>query len=193
MIKKKEITDIYDAALTVFAQYGYKKATLSDIARELDMTGSNFYRYVKSKKDLYQQAVGHALLQWQAYSIDAMPTDADAKTQFKAMCYNAVEYLSINHTFRKLLVRDPDIFPIFPENDPYEQINRNSIDLIKTVLQKGIDSREFIDIDPETVGGLLWLVYKTFIIQIYVKNHSSAMQDSWKVFIDLITEGLFKK
>jgi len=193
MIKKKDITEIYDIALKVFAEYGYKKATLADIARELKMTSSNFYRYFKSKQDLYEQAVSHALLQWQAYSRDAIPPDADTRTQFKAMCYNAVEYLSINDTFRQLLIRDPEIFPIFPDNDPYEKINNNSIELVKSILKKGIDSKKFRNIDLEDTTQLLWLIYKTFIMQIYVKNHGKAMQHNWEVFIDLITYGLFSR
>ncbi|MBC2715154.1 MAG: TetR/AcrR family transcriptional regulator [Desulfobacteraceae bacterium] len=193
MIKKKDITEIYDAALKVFAEYGYKKTTLADIAQKLNMTGSNFYRYFKSKQDLYEQTVSHALLQWQAYSRNAIPPDEDTRTQFTTMCHKAVEYLSINDTFRQLLIRDPDIFPIFPENDPYEKINNDSVELVKSVLKKGIGSKEFRDTDLELTTQLLWLIYKTFIMQIYVKNHGKAMQDSWKVFIDLITNGLFSR
>jgi hypothetical protein len=32
MIQKKDPAEIYDAALSVFADYGFKKATLNDIA-----------------------------------------------------------------------------------------------------------------------------------------------------------------
>jgi len=193
MIKKKDITEIYDAALKVFAEYGYKKTTLADIAEKLNMTGANLYRYFKSKQDLYEQSVSHALLQWQAYSRGAIDPDAGIRTQFRMMCLNAVEYLSINDTFRQLLIRDPDIFPVFPENDPYGKVNNDSLELVKSILKKGIDSKEFRDTNLELTTQLLWLIYKTFIIQIYVKNHGKAMQDSWNVFIDLITNGLFSK
>ena len=193
MMKKKDINKIYDASLKIFAEYGYKKATLADIARELNMTGSNFYRYFKGKKDLYEQTVSHALRQWQAYSRDTIPLDKDTRTQFLTMCHKAVEYLSINDTFRQLLIRDPDIFPIFTENDPYEEINNASIQLIKSVLKKGIDAKEFQNVDLEETTQLLWLIYKTFIIQVYVKNHEKSMLSSWNVFIDLITQGLFAR
>ncbi len=191
MIQKKDMAEIYDAALSVFADYGFKKATLNDIAQKLNMTGGNFYRYFKSKKDLYEQTVSHALLQWQAYSIASIPEDADVRTQFTMMSFKAVEYLSVNHTFRKLLVRDPDIFPIFPANDPYEKINSDSMEIVKSMLKKGIHSQEFRNLDLELTTQLLWLIYKTFIIRIYVKNHGKEMQDIWKVFVDLITNGLF--
>lgn len=191
MIQKKDITEIFDAALPVFSDYGFKKATLDDIAQKLNMTGGNFYRYFKNKRDLYEQTVNHALAQWQAYAVASIPKDADIRTQFLAMSTKAVEYLSINDTFRRLLIRDPDIFPIFPTNDPYEKVNNDSMELVRSMLEKGISSREFRNVDPELATQLLWLIYKTFIMQIYVKNHGKAMQDIWSVFIDLITNGLF--
>ena len=59
------------------------------------------------------------------------------------------------------------------------------------MLQKGIASEEFRNIDPETATQLLWLIYKTFIIRIYVKDSGKEMQEIWNVFVDLITNGLF--
>lgn len=193
MPEKRNIIEIYDAAFEVFAEYGYNKTNLADIAEKLGMTSSNLYRYVKSKKDLYEQSVSHALRQWQAFARDAISPGADAQTQFIMMSLKAVEYLSINDTFRQLLVRDPSIFPIFPENDPYEKINADSLELVKSVLIRGIESDEFHKIDVEMTSQILWLIYKTFIMQIYVKKHGKTMMDSWKVFIDLITNGFLRK
>lgn len=193
MTEKRNIIEIYDKALEVFAEYGYKKTNLADIAEKLGMTSSNLYRYFKSKKDLYEQSVSHALLQWQAFAWDAISPEASSRTQFITMSLKAVEYLSLNDTFRRLLVRDPSIFPVFSENDPYEKINADSQELIKSVLIRGIESNEFHRIDVELTSQVLWLIYKTFIMQIYVKNHGESMLDSWKVFIDLITNGFFKK
>ena len=191
MIQKKDLIEIFDAALPVFADYGYKKATLDDIAQKLNMTGGNFYRYFKNKRDLYEQTVNHALTQWQTYATASIPPDADIRTQFIVMSTKAVEYLSQNDTFRRLLIRDPEIFPIFPADDPYEKINDDSMGLVRSMLENGIASKEFRPVDPELATQLLWLIYKTFITQIYVKNHGKAMQDIWSVFVDMITNGLF--
>jgi len=193
MIRKKDTTEIYDAALAIFADYGFKKTTLNDIAETLNMTSGNFYRYFKNKRDLYEKTVSHALIQWQAYSIDAIPQEADIRTQFTMMSFKAVEYLSVNDTFRRLLIRDPEIFPIFPKDDPYEKINNDSMELVKSMLKKGIESQEFRDIDLDVTTQLLWLIYKTFITRIYVNNRGKEMQDIWRVFVDLITNGLFAK
>ena len=58
MKKKIENEIILNAALGAFARYGYKKATLEDIAGELSMTNSSIYAYAASKKELYEQT-GH--------------------------------------------------------------------------------------------------------------------------------------
>ena len=65
MKPKEDISTIYEAALEVFAEYGFKKATLEDIAGQLGMTKGNLYRYARNKKDLYRNTVRYALLRWQ--------------------------------------------------------------------------------------------------------------------------------
>jgi AcrR family transcriptional regulator len=65
MKKQKRTEEIYAAALRLFADYGFKKTTMEDVARELDITKGALYIYVEDKKDLYQKTVGWALLKWQ--------------------------------------------------------------------------------------------------------------------------------
>ncbi|MEZ4578646.1 MAG: TetR/AcrR family transcriptional regulator [Desulfobacterales bacterium] len=55
---------IFKAALSLFAHYGYRKTTLEDVAAKVGMTKGNIYFYVKNKQDLYEKAVGYALENW---------------------------------------------------------------------------------------------------------------------------------
>ena len=61
MRKKIKNEVIYEAALKVFAKYGYRKTTLEDIAGEMDMTAANLYAYFQSKRELYEQTVSYAM------------------------------------------------------------------------------------------------------------------------------------
>jgi len=61
MRKKAPSNDIYNAALKIFAEFGYKKATMEDIAKELNMTKCNLYLYAENKMDLYENTVRSAL------------------------------------------------------------------------------------------------------------------------------------
>ncbi|MEG2159488.1 MAG: TetR/AcrR family transcriptional regulator, partial [Clostridia bacterium] len=61
MRKRREIDSIYDSALKYFARYGYKKATLDNIALDLNMTNANLYSYAKNKRQLYCDCVYYAV------------------------------------------------------------------------------------------------------------------------------------
>ena len=64
MNKTDKRQDIFRAALKLFARYGFKKTTVEDVAAEVGMTKSNLYFYVANKRELYEQTVGNALIQW---------------------------------------------------------------------------------------------------------------------------------
>ncbi|HPL17213.1 MAG TPA: helix-turn-helix domain-containing protein [Spirochaetota bacterium] len=61
---KQEIdhkSEILSAARSVFAEYGFKKVTMDDIAGKLDMTRSALYYYFKNKEDVFIEVINHEL------------------------------------------------------------------------------------------------------------------------------------
>ena len=193
MKPKENIATIYEAALGVFADYGFKKATLDDIAAELGMTKGNLYRYAQNKKDLYRNTVRHAMLRWQGRVRDAIEREPDAERQFQVMCRKAVAYLAEDDALRRLLIRDPDIFPMFPANDPYADINAKSVAMIRSILERGIAEQRFRAVDLETVPEIIFSVYKMFIIRMYIKSRDRAQEEMFTQTVALITQGLYSK
>ena len=191
MRKKEDIETIYRAALTVFSRYGFRKTTLEDIAGQLGMTKSNLYLYAKNKKDLYRRTVSWALTRWQSRVRHAVDRERDARKQFTVMCFKAIDYLSQDNDFRRLLAHDPDIFPMFPEKDPYRDINRRSVAMIKRILKKGVEEQQFRQLDIDRVSEAVFLIYKMFVIRTYVKTEGKPMLEMFADIFDLLTEGLF--
>ncbi len=191
MRKKESIKKIFTASLQVFAEYGYKKATVEDIASRLDMTKGNLYLYAKNKKDLYQKTVSHALLKWQAMVAQRVEKEKDPRKKFVVMCYKAVEYLSRDNELRLVLVRDPDIFPMFPTIDPFHDINQASKEMIKGILKQGMQEKVFRELDMERVSEVIFSIYKMFIIRAYIKNEDRAIQQMFEDAVELMTNGLF--
>ncbi len=192
-MRKKENTEkIFSAALKVFSKYGYKKTTVEDIAKELNMTKGNLYLYVKDKKDLYHKAVKFALLRWQDYVRQAIHNESDPRNKFLTMCTKAVEYLSIDADFRNILVHDPEIFPMFTNKDPYERINNNSVNMIKTILKEGIQQGVFRKVNVSAMSKAIFSIYKMFIIRMYIRSEANQVRTMFEQTLDLITQGLFK-
>jgi AcrR family transcriptional regulator len=165
---------------------------MEDIAGRLGMTKGNLYRYCRNKQDLYHNAVSHALLRWQNYVAQAIAGEDDARRQFMVMCARAIEYLSLDSDFRNVLIRDPDIFPLFPAADPFEEINRNSLLMARTVLQNGIKQRSFRDINPDATAEVLFLIYKMMIIRMYIHTDEKTVLETAQQAVDLLANGLFK-
>ena len=193
MKPRENIEILYDAALSAFAEFGYLKTTMDGVAGRLNMTKGNLYLYVKNKKDLYQKTVAHALSKWQAKVLDAVSRETDARRKFKVMCFKAAEYLAEDPALRQVLVRDPEIFPMFPKKDPFDAINRDSVALIHAILKQGIAENLFRLIDTDRVSEVIFMVYKMFIIRMYIQTDDPRIHDMFEDTVDLIAHGLFEK
>ena len=84
-IKEKKRQQLFQEALVLFAAFGFKKTTIEDVARQLNMTKGNLYFYVKNKKDLYHKTIHWALTRWQAHVIEAVEKQTCPKEKFKTM------------------------------------------------------------------------------------------------------------
>src|SRR5574344_434113 len=126
MRKRQDEEKIYEAALKQFSKNGYKKTTLEDIAGKLNMTNANLYGYASSKQALYHDSVAYAMTKRQAKVYDATKDISDPVEKLTVLCDSAVLYLSEDKVFCNVLKADPDIFPMFPTVDPYEEINKRS-------------------------------------------------------------------
>ena len=190
MAREDKLPKIYEAALKVFAQYGYKRTRVEDVAAELGMTKGNLYLYVKNKRDLYEKAVAFGLLRWQSMVSKSIADIDDVVEQFIVMCKKSFTYLSRDVALRTILINDPSIFPLSRREDPFYEINRASIDLIRNILVKGIEQGKFREVDVDHVSELLFSIYVMFIIKTYVKSEGKSTQKMFEQGIDIVLQGL---
>ena len=52
---------VLDSALEVFARYGYRKASMDDVAKAADISRPGLYFYFSSKPELFRATVQHSL------------------------------------------------------------------------------------------------------------------------------------
>ncbi len=191
MKKKEDIEKIYAAALAAFSRHGFKKTTLEDVAAEIGMAASNLYLYTRGKKELYRETVTFALLRWQSRVLRDIEAAGSVEERFITMCRSAVLYLEKDDALRRLLILDPDIFPMFAEKDPYEHVNQASVALLKDLLREGIAAGRFRGVDPDTAAEAIFSIYKMLIIRAYIKMEKTAGLTLFEQTLDLVTSGLF--
>ena len=181
---------ILDAALKVFARYGYKKSTLEDIASELGMTNTAMYAYASSKRDLYERTVSFVMKRWQSGVEQAVDAKTTAMDKMTALCESALYYLAQDLEFCALLKSDPQIFPMFPTVDPYEEINRDSVRMIERILLFGQETGEFRTVDAPAVSEVLFSISKNFIIHTYINSEEDYTSRYLPITMDLILNGI---
>lgn len=191
MRKKIEPQLIHQAALSNFARYGLRKTTLEDIARDLGVTKSNLYRYTRSKETLYHESVAFALRNWQNRVRTALEGVESPREQLLVLCEKAFSYLAEDREFCEILRHDPDIFPMFPANDPYREINEQSVTMLRTILQNGITQGVFRPLDADHLAVVIFSIYKMFIIQTYIRTDDQFVSQVFAQTVDLITNGIF--
>ena len=84
--------EVLEAALDVFAELGFKKTSVEDIATRLDMSPAALYRYASDKRDLYRKAVALGFATWQEAVAGAVAMETDPVGRFRTVCRSAFSY-----------------------------------------------------------------------------------------------------
>ncbi len=192
MEKADKKQKIFQAALSLFAHYGYRKTTVEDVADKVGMTKSNIYFYVKNKQELYEKSVSHALEKWRDTIAAEIETVSNAKEKFVIVSRRSFEYLNDHEDLRALLMKDHDIFTLSPSEDRFYEVNHGAMMMLKEVIRQGIDEGAFYPVDVDHVTEFLFSVYIMFLIKAYVKSDGSSSDRMFEEGLALIFRGLCK-
>lgn len=80
---------------------------------------------------------------------------------------------------------------MFPDKDPFEDINTASITMIQGIIDQGITDKIFRPVDSPQVDQGIFMIYKIFIIQTYIKGKAPHIKQMLAETVTLMTQGLF--
>jgi len=185
-----KLNQILNAALRVFAHYGYRQATMEQIAGKLGLTKGSLYFYCSNKEDLYNQAVAHALMKWQGRVREAVEAETDIVQKLVTLAVKSNEYLSEDDDLRTIIINDPQIQSITPAEDRYPNIGIASYGMLKQILEQGVAEKRFKPMDLEHVAGFLYSIHCMFVVKTYVKAEGQSAQEMYRAGIEVILNGL---
>ena len=191
-----KLEKIYDVSLSVFARFGFKKATVEDIAKELDMTKGNIYLYAKSKRDLYEKSILHVIRKFQDFMVDAFQRENDVVKKIVSMARAGFEFISQNEDFRNLLTNDPDLLrsaeEIFSSQNvaEYSDVFDFSKKMLKNGLSQGISEKRFRNFDADYIADLLSQIYMMFIRRDFAISEETSQVKKTEEIVNLILYGI---
>ena len=190
MDKAEKQNKILDAALKLFALYGFRKTTLEDVAEKVGMTKSNLYFYVNNKRDLYEKTVSRSLRRWRDLVAEAVADTDDVVEKFSVMAKKSFEYLAADEDLRAISIKDPSIFTLTPGEDRFYEINYEAMQLIKSILVQGIEEGRFYPVDVDHTTELFFSIYIMFLIKTYVKSEGISTVGMYNEGLKIILRGL---
>ena len=77
---------VLDAAVSVFARFGYRKASMDDVARAANVSRQGLYLSFANKEELFRRALEYSLSRQLACAIAALSTEDSLETRLIAAC-----------------------------------------------------------------------------------------------------------
>lgn len=149
--------DILAAALRVFAETGYARARLEDVAREAGVSKATLYLYFDSKQAIFEALVRSAVVP-NVERLEALVAgwqDSSAallRTLVLAIARVVVE--SELSAFPKLIIAEAANFPDLAQFYRAQVIER-VLGVLASIIERGIASGEFRPTDPRLAARLV--------------------------------------
>ena len=162
MVKRSNSDDFRSAvvqtAKTLFQQFGYKKTTVSDIAKALGKVKSAIYYYFPDKESLLRAVIDEEVgrLIW---SIDdAVKNASTPEEKLKAYALSrTLEIGRLSREYARFQQEYDQLFPLIKEvHQRYDNFERSTL---KSILENGMELGAFRKADSELLAStiLLWL------------------------------------
>jgi AcrR family transcriptional regulator len=195
-MRKKEANTrekIIKHALKIFAQKGYFRTTVDDIAQATGVGKGTVYLYFKDKANLYVATIDeHYSRGLDALSaIDAK--DITPTQKMEAVAVNFIDYiknLKTSHmlfTFENINLKGKTLKTIHSTIEPKIQM---MIDIIGNIISQGIEKNEFREVDSRIAAfHFISTIRAIFLSNFYISNDAFRTDTMLKLFF----EGLKKR
>ncbi|MBU1672702.1 MAG: TetR/AcrR family transcriptional regulator [Actinobacteria bacterium] len=158
---------ILEAARDVFQRYGYRKATMEDIAVAAGITRQTLYRYFRGKKVLLT-----SLLEWEATRalMSNLPSDfvsTDSRDKLRLIFLSINSYLDRDPFLKGIARRDPDV--VTPDVIRIAQrFERRMTELVAQLLKEGMSEGVVYETEPELLAYALVRLHEAFFLSGYI-------------------------
>lgn len=162
---------ILEAATQLFAQRGYAKTSVSEIAAAAEISKGLVYVHFPSKEALLEAVMTREISSWIVDTTSAAREGRGSVTETLSRALRrSIEYARRNPFLRLLLAQDPGLLlPARIDSDEVEPLQRAYRDLLEPLLRHGVETGELApDYDPSDLGRVIWLMHESLIRTLFV-------------------------
>jgi AcrR family transcriptional regulator len=196
LVEKFRRTEILNAARQIFAEQGFRKATIDMIAERAKIAKGTIYLYFPNKDQLFFQAVEERLNNMLKGVIDIMKEKGEPLQKIKTL---------ISFIFR-FLDKDKDFFRIFHTSAVECYIRdlsshmKNMMEslkkffaLVTPTLKEAIDCGILIQMDPSKMAFILGGIIDYFIMYRIMTNEPKPFSADEELAYEIFINGFLRK
>ena len=184
---------ILDAALEVIVSKGYEGSSMSDIVEKSKLSKGAIYWYYGSKKEVYLALVNHWVHRYSPTLNLIIEDDKPASVQLKELFkYFISQYETDQKVFKAVAVfwslasRDNDF------KEKFDKVYSEFLALIEKIINKGVDSKEFKNIDVKIAALSIMVNIESTIWFTLFDDYGISATKYMKTITEFILAGLTK-
>ncbi len=190
--KEKTRENIIRSAIIVFGKFGYKKATMDDIAVAVGKGKTGLYYYFKNKEDVFKAVIEKEANELANAISEAVNSSSNPVEKLKAYFFtrmNTLLKVSIFYEAMKSEVLDNLQFM----NQTRLTYDKAELELVKQILYDGIKQEYFELKDVENSAITILTALKGLEIPFFVQNRNHDFEKNIESLFNLICFGLIKR
>ncbi|NLS98112.1 MAG: TetR/AcrR family transcriptional regulator [Planctomycetaceae bacterium] len=187
---------ILDAARVHFTRFGYRRAVIDDIVREVGIAKGTFYLYFKSKDQLFLELVHQLHHEMLARFQTLFEQEMSVAERLRVLIEASFQAFEDYPLMTRILADDPEfrIVTKLMEQPAAQQEMQEAIEHLQCLLKTGIDNGELReDLDLQTVPLVLGMLKFLHHYMSLAAMHGVGRQQFIGGIVDLALNGLLRR
>ncbi len=148
---------ILDAARSLFEDFGFRRASIADIAREAGVSVGTLYRYFENKEDIFLAVMRQATEDWVSRAREILSEPGSAIERLARLGRASVEYNKENRLLDYVLSRDTDMILAPLLDRLHDELTDHHVAIMASVVRQGIEEGSLRNVDPERAAFILFI------------------------------------
>ena len=193
MVKRSNNDDsraqIVRSAKRLFQQYGYKKTTVSDIAKAMGKVKSAIYYYFPDKESLLRAVIAEEIGKLIRSINDAVQKASTPEEKLRVYAFiRSLEIRRLSTEYTRFQAEYDQLFPLVKEiHERYDHFER---DTLKGILEVGMELGYFNKTDSEVLADAILLWLKGLEAQLSSFGSEEALKEAVEHLVNVLLFGI---
>jgi AcrR family transcriptional regulator len=191
-MKKNKKTIIIKAAQELFAQFGFVKTTVDEIARAARMGKATLYHYFRSKEDVFKEVIEKESKILNEKVKEAIDNEETSQKKLRAFVLTRMMYLNelanIYSALRDEFLNHYAFIEKTREKDFYQEIKS-----VKNILNEGIEKNIFVIKDAELTSFAIISALKGLEYPWSIKVSLPDIEKNIDKLLEILFHGILKR